>query len=126
VGFLVDLARIYFRPRGSGSNAPTVNARELHGFLKSCREFSNWITDRIKKYGFIDGVDFTTSSGVSNKIVENVRVGGRPTKEYHISLNMAKELAMVERNDQGKQARLYFIELGCFCFLRLLQDKLHL
>jgi anti-repressor protein len=98
------------RPRGNGSNAPTVNARELHGFLQSAQDYSNWITNRIKKYGFTEDVDFTVVKGVSNKIIENRRIGGRPTNEYHISLNMAKELAMVERNEQGKQARLYFIE----------------
>lgn len=51
---------------------------------------------------------------VSNKIIENPKnpknKGGRPTKEYFLTLDMAKELSMVERNEKGKQARKYFIE----------------
>jgi len=85
----------------------TVNARELHGFLRVGKEFANWIRDRIVKYGFQDGVDYTTTDFLPKPAKTQM---GRPTKEYHISLDMAKELAMVERNDQGKQARLYFIE----------------
>lgn len=88
----------------------TVNARELHGFLKSGKVFGAWIVDRIKKYGFQDGVDYTTVQNLSIPNSESTMARPQRTKEYHISLNMAKELAMVERNDQGKQARLYFIE----------------
>ncbi len=89
-----------------------MNARELHGFLGNGKPFPNWIADRIKKYGFVNGVDYTTTEFKSKKILTpgDVNLGGRPTKEYHVSIDMAKELAMVERNDQGKQARLYFIE----------------
>jgi phage anti-repressor protein len=79
-----------------------VNARELHGFLGSNKQFSNWITDRIKKYGFTENVDFVTANLKS--------LANQTLKEYHISIDMAKELSMVERNDQGKQARQYFIE----------------
>ena len=79
-----------------------VNARELHAHLESSQQFGNWITGRIDQYGFIEGVDY-----VINKIINNL--GGRPTIEYHITLDMAKELAMVERNAKGKQARQYFI-----------------
>lgn len=81
----------------------TVSARELHNFLESKRDFPTWFKDRIEKYGFIEGQDFTTISGKS-KI-------GRPSIEYYISLDMAKELSMVENNDKGRQARQYFIEV---------------
>ncbi len=80
----------------------TVNARDLHEFLESKQDFSNWITKRIDGYGFVADNDFTIILLKSN--------GGRPAKEYHVSLDMAKELSMVERNDKGKQARQYFIE----------------
>lgn len=80
----------------------TVNARELHEFLESRQEFATWIKNRIEQYGFIDGQDFLTSLSKSS--------GGRPSTEYHISIDMAKELSMVERNEKGKQARQYFIE----------------
>jgi len=81
---------------------PTCNARELHGFLEVGRDFSTWIKDRITEYSFIEGQDFSPILGKST--------GGRPTTEYYLSLDMAKELSMVERNEKGKQARRYFIE----------------
>jgi phage anti-repressor protein len=80
----------------------TVNARDLHGFLDVQSKFADWIKNRIDKYDFIDGKDFTALS----KSLEN----GGIKKEYHITLNMAKELSMVENNKRGRQARLYFIE----------------
>ncbi len=82
-----------------------VNARELHQFLDVGKEFANWIKDRINQYGFIENEDFEVFAnfGKNSK-------GGRPSKEYAISLDMAKELSMVERNEKGKRARRYFIE----------------
>jgi len=81
----------------------TVNARELHEFLGNQRQFANWIQERIEKYDFIDGQDFLTIQLKSN--------GGRPSIDYYISLDMAKELSMVENNEKGKEARKYFIEI---------------
>jgi anti-repressor protein len=83
-----------------------VNARDLHAFLEVGKDFSTWVRDRIEQYKFVENQDF----GIFPEIGENSERGGRPSKEYAISLDMAKELAMVERNDKGKQARLYFIE----------------
>ncbi len=82
----------------------TVNARELHAYLEVGRDFSNWIKDRISQYDFSENEDYVLTF---TKIGErrNVKVN-----DYHISLDMAKELAMVERNEKGKQARQYFIE----------------
>lgn len=86
--------------------AQTVNARDLHEFLEVGKDFSTWIKDRISQYGFAEGQDY-----VSTLLPNFGEKGqGRPTKEYHLTLDMAKELAMVERNDKGKQARQYFIE----------------
>jgi len=85
-----------------GSEVKTVNARDLHLFLESRQEFANWIRNRIGEYGFVDGRDFLTILSKSN--------GGRPRREFYITLDMAKELSMVERNAKGKQARQYFIE----------------
>ena len=45
----------------AGQAQQTVNARELHAFLESKQEFSNWIKNRIEDYGFLDGVDFLTN-----------------------------------------------------------------
>ena len=60
------------------------------------------IGDEVEQFGFIEGQDFST-------FLENTKKG-RPRKEYVVSIGMAKELSMVERNEKGKQARLYFIE----------------
>jgi anti-repressor protein len=80
----------------------TVNARELHEFLDSKQEFSTWIKRRIKKFGFLDNIDFVTI---------DKKVGRQKMNEYHISVEMAKELSMVENNDKGKEARRYFIDI---------------
>lgn len=82
-----------------------VSARELHGFLESKKDFSSWIKDRIERYGFVQGVDFE----VFTQIGENSK-GGRPSIEYALTVDAAKELSMVEGNEKGKQARRYFIE----------------
>jgi len=85
---------------------PTVNARELYGFLEIESRFNDWIIRRIEEYDFKEGKDFCYSN-LSSKTEGS---GGHNRKDYHLSVNMAKELAMVERNERGKQARLYFIE----------------
>lgn len=81
----------------------TVNARELHEFLEVGKDFSTWMKDRINQFDFVEDVDFVVFPEIGEK-------GGRPLTSYHLSLDMAKELSMVERNDKGKQARQYFIE----------------
>lgn len=82
-----------------------VNARELHAFLQVQTKFADWIKQRIAEYDFIENQDFVSFSQNCEK-----PKGGRPTTEYAITLDMAKELSMVERNEQGKMARHYFIE----------------
>lgn len=82
-----------------------VNARDLHCFLCSKRDFSTWIKDRIDKYDFIEGVDFQSFP----EIVER-EIGATMRIEYALSISMAKELSMIENNEQGKRARKYFIE----------------
>jgi len=79
------------------------DARDLHTFLGVGRFFSTWIKERIEQYGFTDGEDFLPVLAKST--------GGRPCQEYNLTLDMAKELAMVENNDQGRQVRRYFIAM---------------
>lgn len=81
-----------------------VDARELHGALKVGRDYTNWMKYRIDQYQFIEGDDYE----VYAKIGENPS-GGRPSTEYALSLDMAKELAMLENNEQGRAIRKYFI-----------------
>lgn len=83
---------------------PTVNARDLHAFLEAGKMFAHWIQDRIDKFGFVENQDFI----VFAKIGKNPS-GGRPGVEYLLTLDMAKELAMVENNPKGREARRYFI-----------------
>lgn len=83
-----------------------VNARELHEKLGNKKQFANWIQLRIEQYGFVENQDFQ----VFNQKVKNSN-GGRSRKEYALSLDMAKELCMVENNDAGRRIRKYFIEV---------------
>ncbi len=81
----------------------TVNARELHNFLEVKSRFNDWINNRIRDFGFVENQDFVT-------VTKNL-VSGGIQKEIYLSIDMAKELSMVERNEKGKQARQYFIEM---------------
>lgn len=86
----------------------TVNVRKLYDFLDSKQKFSDWIKNRIEQYGFSQDIDFTVIPSFTK---DDTAFGGqRKTLEYHVTVGMAKELAMVERNDKGKEARKYFIE----------------
>lgn len=91
--------------RQIGTNTiQTVNARDLHAFLEVGKDFSNWIKDRISQYDFTENEDYVLTlakTGERKNVVQ---------KDYHITIDMAKELSMVERNEKGKQARQYFIE----------------
>ena len=81
----------------------TVNARELYEFLGYDKtQWSRWSKKNIEDDSFFDNnVDYVALDIMSN---------GNKTKDYHISIDMAKELSMLARNDKGKQARIYFIE----------------
>jgi len=88
-----------------GKAALTCNARDLHAFLGVGKFFANWIKDRIERFDFIEGQDFVRVFANSGKNLD----GGRPAQEYLLTLDMAKELAMVENNEKGREARRYFI-----------------
>ena len=91
-----------------GEVVQTVNARELHGFLEVGRDFPAWIKDRIKQYDFQDGKDYCLSPAGKGEAQPSGFAANKI--EYHLALDMAKELSMVERNEKGKEARKYFIE----------------
>ncbi len=94
----------------SSEQEPRVNARYLHAFLEVGKDFSTWIKDRIKLAGFVKDEDYTEAEGLSSPISASSKARVQKTKEYLITLDLAKELAMLERSDQGKRARRYFIE----------------
>lgn len=86
-----------------------INARELHMKLESKRQFANWIKQRIEQYDFIENTEFIRF----NKFVKGDKngYGNKTTNEYYLTIDMAKELCMIENNDMGKKLRKYFIEV---------------
>lgn len=82
-----------------------VDGRDLHDFLEVDTQYTKWI-DRMIEYGFTENVDFTSFSQKSLK-----PQGGRPQVNHALTLDMAKELSMIQRTDRGKQARQYFISM---------------
>ncbi|MBX9477466.1 antA/AntB antirepressor family protein [Yersinia enterocolitica] len=83
-----------------------VSAKALHSVLGVKRVFSSWFNSRVVQYGFTRGADFDQLTPDRVEITK----AGRPEVNYVISLNMAKELAMVERTEQGRAVRRYFIK----------------
>jgi len=79
-----------------------VSGRDLHAFLGLGRDYTTWFKSMVE-YGFTEGEDFTPVRVESS--------GGRPGADHVLTLDMAKELAMIQRTDKGKQARQYFIEV---------------
>ena len=77
------------------------NAFDVYSFIQPKARFNDWIRNRIEQYEFIENQDY---------IKQTVLTGGRPKIDYHITLDMAKELCMVENNEKGREARRYFIE----------------
>ena len=84
------------------TEVPTVSARDLYEQLRIETPFKKWI-DRMCEYGFEEHKDFWTKMSEST--------GGRPATEYEISIDMAKQICMVQRSPEGKQIRQYFIDL---------------
>lgn len=80
-----------------------VNARELHDALNVKARFNDWIT-RMIEYGFTEGIDFYS-------FLSKTQNGGRPSVEYNLTISMAKEVAMLQRNEKGKEVRNYFIQV---------------
>lgn len=78
------------------------DARALHGRLKVKDQFNQWVRRRIEEYGFEEGSDFSPLL---------VKTRGRLRRDYLITIDMAKELAMVERTKRGRQTRRYSIEM---------------
>lgn len=85
-----------------------VSARGLHDGLEVKRDFTTWVKGRIDKYGFEENVDFT----IMNLAHQNggASWGGSNKLDYIITIDMAKELCMVENNDLGRKFRKYFID----------------
>jgi len=91
-------------PIYQGENGQAVNARELHEFLEIGTKFTDWIKEKIQKYGFVEGEDYLVS-----EISEVRNVGATHKMEYILTIDTAKELSMVQNNEKGSKARKYFI-----------------
>lgn len=83
------------------SNDNKVSGRELHDFLDVGTAYKDWFP-RMKEYGFDEGTDFCSKMSEST--------GGRPSLDHIMTIEMAKEICMIQRTEKGKQARQYFIE----------------
>lgn len=103
-----------------GQAVQLVDARLLHQYLEVGRDFSNWIKGRIDEYGFAKDEDFLVLDS-PNSANQKLHGGDRRSKDYLLTLDMAKELAMVERTPRGRQMRRYFIE--CEQQLRQMKQK---
>ncbi len=84
---------------------PAVDARKLHQFLGVKRDFSTWIKRRMTECGLVEDSDYLLT-----KMGEQLPSGTKYRFEYYLKLDVAKELAMVEKNAKGREARRYFIE----------------
>jgi len=85
----------------------SVNSRELHKALEAKKDYSDWIKQQIGTLGLEENVDFI----VYHLKGENPKTGGRPTKDYIITTDTAKHIAMASRTPRGKEVRRYFIEV---------------
>jgi len=83
---------------------PTVLGRELHEFLGVTTRYNDWFP-RMAEYGFIEGKDFYSFLSKTSE------TGGRPSTNHLLTIDMAKEIAMIQRTERGKQARQYFIQV---------------
>jgi len=87
----------------------TLSARDLHEFLEVGTLFKDWVV-RMFEYGFEEGLDFNPLK-IERVQIEGNREVTRELTDYQLTIDMAKEIAMLQRNEKGKQARQYFIEL---------------
>ncbi len=99
-----DLIPVFTTEIG-GISQLAVDARELHRFLDVKRDYSTWIKRRIQECGLVENEDYLLT-----KIGEQLPSGTKYRFDYHLTLEVAKELSMIERNAQGRMVRKYFIE----------------
>ncbi|MEX9815391.1 antA/AntB antirepressor family protein [Providencia rettgeri] len=103
----------------NGQIINAVSAKALHEALGVGRDFSTWIIGRVNEYAFVEGTDYQSDDDFNIRCLLNEQYSpvlgnntkrGRPEKDYLLTLGMAKELAMVERTEQGRLIRQYFIK----------------
>lgn len=105
-----------FQQEINNEKVNSVNARDLWVALESKQDFSTWIKARLEQAYAVENEDY----GVFHKAVENPK-GGRPLLEYVLSLDLAKNISMLEKNEKGNQIRKYFIS----CEKQSIQQQSH-
>lgn len=105
-----------FQQEINNEKVNSVNARDLWVALESKQDFSTWIKARLEQTYAVENEDY----GVFRKAVENLK-GGRPLLEYALSLDLAKHISMLEKNEKGNQIRKYFIS----CEKQSIQQQSH-
>ena len=98
-----DLIKITTNDKGQH----LVSGRELHEFLEIRTKYKDWFP-RMVEYGFEEGIDFVMVA--QKRATNNLKNPVTTVIDHAISIDMAKEISMIQRTEQGKQARLYFIE----------------
>ena len=93
----------------SGGDRPTVSGRELHQALQIKTPYLKWFP-RMSEYGFVEGIDFNLDKNVQVQI-EGGRSVSRDFLDHQLTINMAKELCMIQRSDIGKRVRQYFLQV---------------
>lgn len=90
------------KPQQDESGELKISGRELHMFLEVKTAYKDWFP-RMAEYGFIEGIDFCSNLSEST--------GGRPATDHLMTVDMAKEISMLQRTEKGKEARQYFLQL---------------
>lgn len=97
-----ELIKINYDSIINNTDTPTVLGRDLHEMLEVGTAYKDWFP-RMCEYGFEEGKDFSSFLSEST--------GGRPATDHQLTLNMAKEICMIQRSEKGKQCRQYFISV---------------
>ena len=87
----------------------TVSARDLYEFLEATERFNSWF-DRMTQYGLVENTDYTTVKKLT-EVPNNGGVQIRELDDYQLTIDTAKQIAMLQRNEKGTQARKYFIQV---------------
>ena len=89
------------------NDRPTVSGRALHDALEVKTEYRHWF-GRMTEYGFTEGVDFNPVK-IDRVRMEGSREVSRTVEDHQLTIDMAKELCMIQRTDKGKECRAYFL-----------------
>ena len=94
----------------NGALTPSVSARDLHSFLESKRQFSDWVKAKIERLRLQENIDFICLSQFCETQRKDGQNGVVKSTEYFVTIDIAKHIAMMENTDRGFEVRNYFIE----------------